>query len=313
MSRKTRRGFSLVELLVVIAIIGVLIALLLPAVQQAREAARRTQCQNNLKQLGIAIHSYHDAHNCFPPGFMGDPDDFCSTLNPQRTGWGWGAFILPFVDGSNFYNQLDVNRTQTVCSIPEGPQADPTIGSADLQDTVLPVYVCPSAADPDNNHGREEGGHAKSNYAGVAGMDWDGVDEMGLKSVFVDGTQFVSKMGETTDGTSNTLMVGERFRRDADENLKLQTPPLEYNGAYWLGVAPDTRAAQCVGRLGLAGTPWSVMSINGESINAFASRHEGGAHFLVSDGSVRFFSENADQDTMSRLGTMNDGTATQVP
>jgi prepilin-type N-terminal cleavage/methylation domain-containing protein len=313
MIRSSKRGFSLVELLVVIALIAILIALLLPAVQQAREAARRTQCQNNLKQLGLAIHNYHDTHNCYPPGFMGDPDDFCSTLNPARTGWGWGTFILPYVDQQNLYNELDVNRKQTVCSIPEAQQADPQIGNATLQDMVLSVYVCPSAADPDNNHGRENGGHAKSNYAGVAGMDWDGVDEMGLKSVFVDGTQYVSKMSDSSDGASNTLMVGERFRRDADDNLRLQSPPLEYNGAYWLGIAPDTRAAQCVGRLGLAGSAWSVMSINGESINAFASRHEGGAYFLISDGSVRFFSENADQDTMSRLGTMNDGESVQVP
>lgn len=98
-----RRGFTLIELLVVIAIIAVLIALLLPAVQQAREAARRTQCKNNLKQIGLALHNYHDAHDCFPPGQIRGWNGSFDSGN----GFAWGALILPFMDQANLYNLLN--------------------------------------------------------------------------------------------------------------------------------------------------------------------------------------------------------------
>src|SRR5215813_2046814 len=109
---RRRSGFTLIELLVVIAIIAVLIGLLLPAVQQAREAARRSQCKNNLKQMGLAMHNYHDVYQCFPPGYLGYPagnGGSCATINntTQRgQGWGWGAFLLPYLDQGNLYNLL---------------------------------------------------------------------------------------------------------------------------------------------------------------------------------------------------------------
>src|SRR6478609_9116964 len=107
---KERRAFTLIELLVVIAIIAVLIALLLPAVQQAREAARRTQCRNNLKQIGLALHNYHDAYQLFPPGYVdrnGNPD--LTPDNDLGPGWGWASFILPQLDQGNVYNQINFN------------------------------------------------------------------------------------------------------------------------------------------------------------------------------------------------------------
>ena len=310
------RGFTLIELLVVIAIIAILIALLLPAVQQAREAARRTQCRNNLKQIGLAIHNYHDTHRCFPPGYVGDPPNNpggCGTINDNKPGWGWAAFILPYIDEANLYNQLGIGEIKkAVCSTPTGVQDDPAVGNADLQDTVITAYLCPSATDPERNPCREVGGdHGKSNYAAVAGVDWGGRESTtGAQGLFVDGTKYVTRMRDDTDGTSNTVMVGEKYRLDADSTLESQTSGSEYYGAIWVGRPPDSRASGCVGLLGLAGTTYAV---NGASVNAFASMHEGGAHFVFADGRVRFLSENADQNVLAALGVTNDGQVVEVP
>ena len=311
--RLRRSGFTLIELLVVIAIIAVLIALLLPAVQQAREAARRTQCKNNLKQMGLALHNYHDTFLCFPPGYVGAPgDNDCASIHPAAPGWGWTVAILPYIDQTPLYNQLGASSIkQAVCSTPSGAQSAPAVGNAALQDTLITAYQCPSATDPNLNPARVAGAdHAKSNYAGVAGLDWTGIDPVtGFRAVFVDGTKGVVRIRDCTDGTSNTVAVGEKFRRDLDGNLTVQTAG-EYYGAMWAGTPPDTQISSAVGRLGLTGSSFAV---NGGSVNAFASRHVGGAQFALTDGSVRFVSENADQNTLSRLGTMNDGQVIEVP
>ena len=139
MPRRTRRttGFTLIELLVVIAIIAILIALLLPAVQQAREAARRSTCQNNLKQMGIAMHNYHDVVQVFPPGVI-----HSLTNDPMGigTGWSWGTFLLPYIDQAPIFNQLNTQRP-----------IDPTNATQlSLIRTIIPVYNCPS--DPHRNN-----------------------------------------------------------------------------------------------------------------------------------------------------------------
>ncbi len=311
--RLRRSGFTLIELLVVIAIIAVLIALLLPAVQQAREAARRTQCKNNLKQMGLALHNYHDTFLCFPPGYVGSPaGNDCASSHPAAPGWGWAVAILPYIDQGPLFSQLDAGGVkQAVCDAPTGAQSSPAVGNPALQRTLITAYLCPSATDPDQNPCRVAGSaHAKSNYAGVAGMDWSGIDPVtGFKAMFVDGTKAVIRIRDCTDGTSNTVAVGEKFRRDLDANFTVQTAG-EYYGAMWVGVTPDTQISSAVGRLALAGSSYAV---NGGSVNAFASRHVGGAHFLLTDGSVRFISENADQNTLSYLGTMNDGQVAESP
>src|SRR5438093_1845627 len=122
--RSSRGGFTLIELLVVIAIIAILLALLVPAVQKVREAAARVQCQNNLKQIGVACQAYHDSRKCFPPGYL------ATAAYPDTTpGWGWAAFILPYIELAPLYNQIDFTQ--------------PLQNSAAIQTTV-PLYLCPS-------------------------------------------------------------------------------------------------------------------------------------------------------------------------
>lgn len=321
--RPDRRAFTLIELLVVIVIIAVLIALLLPAVQQAREAARRTQCKNHLKQIGVALHNYHDVYQCFPPGYLGSPPFLnCSSINnsadpasyrPQ--GWGWGVYLLPYIDNQSLYSSLDPGHKQTVCSTPLGAQDDPSVGSAALQKQTVSMYMCPSAVDPNLNPTRDtsnpDNAHAKSNYSGVCGRNFTGRDADGLQGVFVDGTKYVTRIRDIVDGTSNCLAVGERFRRAPPTSYDSFSPAdRDYVGAHWVGVAPDVRLSACVAPLGLAG---STFSLNGRSINSFASKHAGGVHFLLADGSCRFLGENIYQNILANMGTINDGEVVDAP
>lgn len=330
-SRSDRhRGFTLIELLVVIAIIAVLIALLLPAVQQAREAARRSQCKNNLKQLGLALHNYHDIHNCFPPGYLGYPAGAAmdcaatsgtvpSTTIQVRQGWGWGVFLLPCLDQANLFNALSVNSKQAVCSNATGAAASLANGDPQLQRTSLPVFNCPTAPDPQLNPTRDNtttpnspSAHGKSNYRGVSGIDFSGKDPTtGIRGMFGDGTLTSPiRLRDHVDGSSNSVAIGECFRRDVDADIYSFNGTLgEYVGGHWIGTPADVRQSSAVGQLKQTGT----FAINGASINAFASMHVGGGHFLLADGSVRFVSQNANQATVSLLGTINDGGVVDLP
>lgn len=221
MKRRTshQRGFTLIELLVVIAIIAILIALLLPAVQQAREAARRTQCRNNLKQIGLAMHNYHDVYRVFPPGFViawgnnGSIDlTETSVDGNRRHGWGWGTYLLPYIDQAPLYNKLDVGSSVSVNRL----------SGTELGLTVLQGYLCPSSAEGGNTD------FAQSNYVGMFGAN--GVVTISGDRIRADGTPpstapdnggalgFLSKnrIRDFTDGTSNTILVGERTRFLAD-------------------------------------------------------------------------------------------------
>lgn len=356
-----RRGFTLIELLVVIAIIAVLIALLLPAVQQAREAARRTQCKNNLKQMGLAMHNYLDTHGTFPPGYLGYPagnGGACSTINNTNhrgQGWGWGAYLLPFLDQGNLYSQLQPGVFQTVCDQPLGAAASLTVGDPALLRKTLAVFSCPSSADPDLITTRSSPGqdgtctpgdfvgtfHAKSNYRGVSGVNFFGLNSTapnatndglngdasgngngfggantGTKGIFGDGTQYVTRMKDIIDGTTSALAVGECYNKHTWSSKNPTGCACQYNsgttangvldyvGAHWFGIPPDNRQTAAVGAIA---PPPTTFLINGLSINAWASRHVGGAQFLVADGSVVFISENVDDLTLSRLGQIDDG------
>jgi len=193
-----RRGFTLIELLVVIAIIAILIALLLPAVQQAREAARRTSCKNNLKQFGLALHNYHDAHRTLPPGYVYKPDR-SSTPPSNGAGFSWGAMVLPFLEQANVYQLFDWN-------VPIYAPVNKT-----ARERHLPVFLCPS--DPVSENGFVEVGplperYAMASYAACFGTpDLDENQEQ-RKGLFSRNSR--TRFADATDGLSSTLMVGER-------------------------------------------------------------------------------------------------------
>jgi prepilin-type N-terminal cleavage/methylation domain-containing protein len=329
---RRRSGFTLIELLVVIAIIAVLIALLLPAVQQAREAARRTQCRNNLKQLGLALHNYHDNFNAFPPGWIGHTN---GNVNLPFSGWGWSAMLLPGLDQAPLYNNLTnrflttfpygATNGNTVIAIPA-----PTALEIAALNTPLPAFRCPS--DTGNNllqntnvltTGAPPGTtvaptnqFARSNYPGVVG--WDSTTPANIGRGLVDGVVATSALyrgtfGENsrvgirdmTDGSSNTLVIGERW-------TIRNTAATDAGHATWAGClnrGTDEGQAATLGD--------SFIRINADTdgntatprdnTTGFASHHVGGAHFLVGDGTVKFVSENIDLATYRWLSTINDG------
>ena len=216
--RNRRRGFTLIELLVVIAIIAILVALLLPAVQQAREAARRSSCKNNLKQIGVALHNYHDTYSMLPPGYVRQHTD-------DNGNWGWGAFILPAMEQKNTFETADVAGPTSL----SGAIGNGTMRAA-LQKGIA-NWRCPSDTGPELNNQRKINGQSLAtsnyvasnstkslcnNYTGNAGGNCNN----GANGPFVmnRGTRF----RDITDGTSNTIAVGERgwTLRSSDGNLR---------------------------------------------------------------------------------------------
>ena len=297
MRSRRARGFTLIELLVVIAIIAILIALLLPAVQQAREAARKTQCKNNLKQIGLALHNYHDSFLAFPSGWIGVEDGF-PTAHDGGSGAGWGTMILPFMDQGNLYAVFDPN-----ISI-EDPLND------GFRLNTLEVFRCPSDPQPDRFEIEEEGSPGTvicelpiANYIGSFGtVELDGCENapgtapvlpngqcMG-DGVFYHNSRVLIR--DIADGASNTFFVGERRTNEPD-------------GWYttWVGrVAEGEEAFQRV-----LGSFDHTPNHPDSHFDDFSSRHEGGAHFVLADGHVRFVSENIDTAVYQGVGTINGG------
>jgi prepilin-type N-terminal cleavage/methylation domain-containing protein/prepilin-type processing-associated H-X9-DG protein len=315
-SRSPGRGFTLIELLVVTAIIAVLIALLLPAVQQAREAARRSQCKNNLKQFGLALHNYHETYNVFPPGCAlssEKPDAGWSvnlTTANSAAGYGWSFYILPYLEQTPLYNALNSQHQELDWLLQ-------IVAARPLVQTKIPVYRCPTDTAPDVNDVRNFS-NAKfgntfagtSSYAGVHGTRWThAVDWLpGQQDPF--GMLWVAshvRIADVTDGTSNTLFVGERNWTN--------------HSAVWVGTRNYTGNGDDGLRQILGITNWKINLNGGNSPRAFHSNHTGGAHFLFVDGRVQFLSENINLDnTLSnaadarsmvgiynRLGMRNDG------
>ena len=299
-----RRGFTLIELLVVIAIIAILIALLLPAVQQAREAARRSQCKNNLKQIGLALHNYHDTHKVFPPGFVEVNPDF------QDKRWGWGVFILPFMDQAALYNQLGVG--------------DPNVNLHDLAvsgaadtpaETPVATFRCPSDTGPDKNSARKitsPGEPGLSNFVGNYTNDDGAVEDAGggdmrpraansdtdRGGIFSRNSEV--KIRDITDGTSNTIIVGERaWELPLPSGGKALCRAAIYGGSNGVNMNCGKSDAQSAAVMAVTGAGINTVSVFGpnevshnQCAMTYSSRHEGGAHFLLCDGAVRFISEN---------------------
>jgi prepilin-type N-terminal cleavage/methylation domain-containing protein/prepilin-type processing-associated H-X9-DG protein len=273
-----RRGFTLIELLVVIAIIGVLIALLLPAVQKAREAARRAQCSNNLKQVGIALHNYHDLHGVLPMGYA-------HRAGYTWGGFGWAAAILPQVeqrplfDAANFDLAAWTEANATVCT------------------TAVNFYLCPS---DETSHGRllEREGlrFAMASYVasfGPGDMDINADDRRGLFS-----RNSRTRFAEVTDGLSQTLAAGERHN---GKFAVLSTGGHLIAETVWPGAIredPDDDH----GHTTLFQTEHPPSSPIMDDRDA-ASRHDGGTNFLLGDGSVRFLKNSIDLAVYRALST----------
>lgn len=283
------RGFTLIELLVVIAIIAVLIALLLPAVQQAREAARRSQCVNNLKQIGLAMHNYHEIFNALPPGYVHSNTKlaapYVSGINTNHSaGWGWGAFILPQLDQAPLYQTLNVSG-QELANILAFPAPQPQLG---LLQTVLPVYRCASDRPPSD-----------LNTIRLFNAPWGNVSPGISNYVANEGSQKVSVVNyinnpgandpfgvmwgdshvnfrDITDGTSNTFLVSERSWQD--------------DAAVWCGTGNyvATNANGPFAMLFVSNVQPNTSSPNAEGCT---SAHTGGVNFLFCDGHVSFINQ----------------------
>ncbi|MCA9128526.1 MAG: DUF1559 domain-containing protein [Planctomycetales bacterium] len=308
--RVTRRfrGFTLVELLVVIAIIGILVGLLLPAVQAAREAARRMQCSNNLKQFALAMHNYQSTYNKFPSAqYYCRSDIPCTTARASwKQGWFWSASVLPFIEQGNMFNQLRMDLDLF----------DPI--NFPLVATNLPMFGCPSdssrqpfsrpeGASPGNGQPEHEVVFATSSYVASGGAFNNSFIHAGAPSGSSDNTWrngvFARDSGvdfrDISDGTSNTIMLGETI------SYNFLWDPVVY-GRHQAG----SKTACCTlgaARHGNRRLNPPLTASNVVKREGFASFHVGGAQFAFADGSVHFISENIENTSRQRNGnTQND-------
>ena len=290
-ARRESRGFTLVELLVVIAIIGILIALLLPAVQAAREAARRTSCLNNLKQIGLALLNHHDAQGTFPPGTQDPPGSV-------YLGWAWSASILPYVEDEAVHDLIDFDKRWTDAACAEGRR------------WLLPFYQCPSA--PENIVIPEKAyNSAETNYGNIAthcvtlGFSTGATYRKHEREIIAPiGRDAISRgvlffhssteIREITDGTSKTLVVGETD----------VFPPISTHGG---GGKMWVHGNHLTIYWGLNYRPSDVDERFNRVRGRILSHHPGGVQFAFADGHVSFISETIDQDTLTALFTRDGG------
>jgi prepilin-type N-terminal cleavage/methylation domain-containing protein/prepilin-type processing-associated H-X9-DG protein len=278
-----RGGFTLIELLVVIAIIAVLVGLLLPAVQKVREAAARTQCENNLHQIGLALHQYHDAARSFPPGYVSGWD---ANGNDTGPGWGWAAYLLPQMEQDGLYNALRFDQP-IEAAVNDGARVMP-----------IKSYVCPSDDAPPtftaqrfDSAGRPIASIsqvASANYIGVFGVTEPGVDGEG---VFFRNSQV--RIADITDGTSQTLMVGERAHALAP--------------ATWVGAITGAEIFPYNSSNMVLGHTGESNGVAPTEPNHFSSRHAGGVNFLFADGHVHFLTAAVSESVYQALSTRAGG------
>lgn len=291
-SRTPRHGFTIVELLVVVAIIGLLIALLLPAVQQAREAARRMTCKNQLKQIGLALTNYESSHRMLPCGYVSRHrlnafNDWCRT-GPLNNGAPWTVLILPYFDEANRYNQFVFEEDFTNGGNEAGSPAN-------HGQWVLPLkkYLCPSDASPDAPNG--------TNYVGVqgGGPDADCIGGALTRLFYLNGVLYHNsrtRFADIADGVSNTFLVGETKYQSTNMGWA-STAKLDFLGL------PFTIAAakEPINSIQFNPTGWEQIS------RMFGSDHAGGCHFCLADGSVRFINENISIEIYQQAAVRNDG------
>lgn len=324
-----KRGFTLIELLVVIAIIAILIALLLPAVQQAREAARRSTCKNHLKQLGLALHNYHDTFLRFPIG-------------EQSPVWrsNWRAPILPYLDQAPAYNQLNFANGSSSSGFGSAGSSGYGYGTGAGSNEILktlrvPVYNCPSS--PHSNAANGTANVLNNNdlgqtmdYVGIAGATPDPAGQTnvcspasagyGLGTYCNNGLLAVNdsfRMRDITDGTSNTIIVGEQ----SGQVNNLDSRSNYYGG--WSGFTRSEKAPSIATAVNAWGSGTTTVMYSPNSFwntsagdeayrtyganTVLGSYHTGGTHVLLTDGAVRFISDNLDFSTLANLCSKSDG------
>jgi prepilin-type N-terminal cleavage/methylation domain-containing protein len=314
-ARQATRAFTLVELLVVIAIIGVLIALLLPAVQAAREAARRNQCQANLKEQGLALNNYIDVHKQYPIGLQG------GTVGATEDGFGWGFSLLPYLEQQTLYNWLSKPSNYLPAQFASAKKPFPSIFSISYGalgqkiiprgETVLSVYRCPSSelASHSENGPALQNGYATSDYKACVGLG-----DRGMFFKVADGINNAQatrvRPQDVTDGLSNTIALGEssyyRINGSSNEDWPI-----------WLGGAGSDEQTlfktNSSSYIGCGIVPKSLEGFRNPpgpgpiNDDCSFSWHEGGAFFVFADGSVHFISESIDIDNLERFGTKDDG------
>ena len=280
MNFRRQRGFTLIELLVVIAIIGILIGMLLPAVQYVRESARRVECANKMKQMSIAMHDYEIVNGHFPPAYVAED---------TKPGWSWGTFILPFVE------QKDLYEFGNSINEPFGGGANPAAEPTEYSTHPVPLYRCPSDIGEAINDIRLF--HATSNYRAVAGPQTYYYFQADLDMGGIMYQNSNTKMARISDGTSNMVVLGECvFDKSIDKRA-----------AIWPGMTGQRGSS-----IWISDCMWWIDEqsavINGPAPQAFSSRHPGGAMFVFADSSTRFFKEGGDVELLRFLGGREDGT-----
>ncbi|QDU62807.1 Type II secretion system protein G precursor [Planctomycetes bacterium Pan216] len=327
-STRSRAAFTLVELLVVIAIIGILVSLLLPAVQQARDAARRAQCASNLRQIGVALNNYHEGHGCFPLGNTG------STQKPN-----WRIFLLPFLDQAQAYDRLNFVGTSVASFRAYG---GPYAGNEVLQDLIVPTFLCPSSPLPVANVAHlpwAEGSPMLVDYVGISGATPDplGRTSACTPSGAVRGGTYcengmlvvyhAKRMRDCTDGASKTMIVAEQSGqvngREISNNplgpwhgLAINTTNVSWNPATDISTITSSNGYTCglttvadpPNSFWLSGAHSGASETTGIEVNTIInSFHPGGTHGLMTDGSVHFVSEAVDIESLRRGCVRDDG------
>jgi hypothetical protein len=319
-----------VELLVVIAIIGILVALLLPAVQAAREAARRSQCSNNLKQIGLAMHNYHDTFKVLPMGFTNDwglAENYQGqsyvhhSVNRYYASWAWSAYVAPFMELAPQHEQLGVTRVTAAESLL-------TANSQQIIATGVPTLKCPSDTGKEVN---DAGGEyrpadangtrhdaATANYVGVCDGNSTNIDNRQRNCQGVLYVDSDTRFRDVRDGTSNVLLVGERCR----ERHHARCNRTQNCGAGLAYVIASSNQLSHRNRGNAAAVGSTYRGINWDSGQAcnnlwdakssFHSNHPGGAQFVAVDGSTHFLSETMNLTTIRRLADRRDGNPAQI-
>ncbi|TWT59341.1 DUF1559 domain-containing protein [Rubinisphaera italica] len=328
-SRFIRNAFTLIELLVVIAIIAILVALLLPAVQQAREAARRSSCKNNLKQIGLALHNYHDTHGVFPAGYYGRAGSGAQVTSFEIRATGW-TMLLPFIEESALYDLYNFDCGIGGCVDSSGQGASASQNNF-LDKTNIDAYLCPSMPGSNIVNTNPRGGHLdvtdtdgtwSSSYVFSSGGKYGtGSYDYWLKATTGSNTNAQgimtangkSKFRDVTDGTSNTFIAGEGATNDHGSDssiwasdssaLPVRNLPFwaegEFHSSRSTHLSPYPSIEECVNNT--TGVTWQ------ECRYIFGGPHPGGVQMILADGAVRFVSENIDRTTWQNLGAMQDG------